>query len=146
MKKYLIIFFAFFIFGSAFFFYAHFSKAKSQPFVTQKVELDSEKLWLLVQTWRIDNDLKPYEKDQRLCDISNDRVKDGLDYHKGLHEKYANLPYYISENSGIDYNSEKDLLTGWLYSVPHADALKHSYKYSCISCSNDFCVQIFSNF
>lgn len=110
----------------------------------KEVKLDAEKLWQITNDWRLSEGRKPFIRDQRLCDIANGRVNDGLDSHKGLLERYSAYPYVISENLGIDI-SEQEMLRGWLLSTPHATALRASYKYSCIATKDNFAVQIFSN-
>lgn len=115
--------------------------------------LNAKFLTLLINEWRIGQKLKPYVTDDRLCSLSNDRVlkDERFDNHKGQKGRVYD-PYYaipkgvtISENIGIS-TSEYLLLQSWLASPTHAEALRHDYKYSCVACSGDYCVQEFSNF
>lgn len=115
-----------------------------------------DKLWSLIQEWRKSQGLSPYIKDQRLCDIAEDRADDmalidAQDNHKGFREKYNSYPYVISENT--NYNpSERAMLRDWLKSQGHRETLEKPYIYSCIACEQhdnkggSFCSQIFSNF
>lgn len=66
------------------------------PTLINQVNLDADKLFKLINEWRSSQGFKPYIKDVRLCEISNDRVDD-------------------------------------------------QNKYSCVSCLDNYCVQIFSN-
>ena len=116
------------------------------PTFPEPEEVDENKLWSLIQDWRVRNNQKPYIKDQRLCEIAKDRADDPLDYHKGFLEKYSNYPYKIQE---IDiYNAESPIesLQGWLNSPPHRKALEYNWQYSCVACIKQTCSQIFSNF
>ncbi len=108
--------------------------------------LNGNRLFELINNWRVNKErLKPYIKDERLCEIANDRSKVELDYHKGLYEKYSNYPYVIQENVNVGYTTEEDSLNGWLNSPPHRATLEKPYLYSCVVC-NKTCVQIFSLF
>lgn len=112
--------------------------------------LNTEALWSLIQAWRQSDDCRPggcqpYIKDQRLCEIAEDRIKDRFDNHEGLYEKYSKYPFKIQEIA-TEANSDKDALSRWLSSPPHAAGLRTSYKYSCIAVSPNYAIQIFSNF
>ena len=125
------------------------SSAKSVPLVETKTNFDEEILWNLIQKWRDSANLPRYMKSDELCKIAKDRVDDqpiGMDDHKGFKEKYYSYPYVLSENITQGYSNEKQSLSGWLGSPPHREALEMPYTYSCISCINRTCVQIFSSF
>jgi uncharacterized protein YkwD len=112
------------------------------------IELNADKLWTIINDWRASEGLKPFTKDPRLCDIATDRLKDGLDYHRGFLTRYRDYPYVLSENEGLD-TSEESMLDGpegWLKSPPHAKALRSDWVYSCVATKGNFAVQIFSNF
>jgi uncharacterized protein YkwD len=106
--------------------------------------LDAEKLTTLVNEWRVKSGFQPYLKNDALCRISEDRVKDGADSHKGFVEKYYSYKSVLSENMTIS-PTNNGALTSWLNSTPHRKALEHNYKYSCISTDFVNSVQIFSN-
>lgn len=119
-------------------------------------KLDADKLWSLIQDWRVENGLQPYIKDQRLCVIAEDRVDDGDNYHEGFIKKmesnYYNLPegVLVSENA-TGGTSEENMLQRWLNSPTHAETLGKSYNYSCVAVYGTtdpeyYAVQIFSNF
>lgn len=108
--------------------------------------LNTDNLWSLIENWRQSKGLKPYIKDQRLCDIASDRVDD-FDYnHSGLYAKYSNYPYVISENLVWNSADETAALDQWLNSPTHLENLEKPYTHSCIACVNRYCVQIFSSF
>ena len=107
---------------------------------------DGEKLWSLIQDWRLKNGLQPYIKDQRLCEIAKDRSDDPFDNHKGFFDKYGNRPYILSENVASWVSTELQTIYGWLNSPGHLANLKNPYAYSCVICQQSTCVQIFSNF
>lgn len=111
------------------------------------INLDAEKLFEIIQSWRTSENLQPYVKDERLCEIARTRVTEDepQDNHAGLYKRYRNLPYLISENTTIALN-EQGALNLWLDSPPHAKALREKYQYSCVACKGNYCSQIFSNF
>ena len=115
------------------------------PQVQAPVSLSSEKLMQVVNKWRVEQGLQSYVINDALCRIANDRVPDGLDFHKGLLSRYSSYPSVISENEIIGSKSEAQALYSWLGSPPHEKALKTNFKYSCIATKGDFAVQIFSN-
>lgn len=123
------------------------------PYVTPTpVELNADKLWNLVNEHRQKLGLKPFIKDQRLCDIAKKRVlevpKDEADGipHEGFIKNYHQGPYSLSENVNVHYTTEEDSLNGWIHSPPHRKALEGSWIYSCIATNNDIAVEIFSSF
>lgn len=152
MRK-LIISFLFVIFLSASY-VAGWNAGLNQPQPipqpqNQVPAVNSEKLWSLIQEWRTVNGFQPYTKDQRLCNIAEDRVTDSFDYHQGFKDKYYTYPYELTEIITEGYD-EQDMLSRWLYSASHSAALRMSYKYSCVATANgnpfSYAVQIFSNF
>lgn len=116
---------------------------------TSGIKVSEDKIWSLIQDWRIKNGFKPYIKDQYLCEIARDRSDDKvLDNHAGFYQKYGNLksnnPRIITENLAA-LNYPQLMLNAWLGSPPHRAALEKPYTHSCIACDKQ-CVQIFSSF
>lgn len=132
------------IFGSS---YAVNNNIFAKPTPTPiPVELSSDKLWSLIQNWRLSAGFQIYTKDQRLCDIANDRVDDPkLDHHQGFYDKYSNYPYVIQENL-VTAPSEELALNSWIHSQAHLETLQKNYQYSCLATKGNYAVQIFSNF
>lgn len=120
------------------------------PSPSPKIELDSEKLWNLVNEYRLSKNLPAFIKHQDLCKIAQERapeIKNEInDPHSGFLTRYKNYPYRISENGETSAIDEQDALGGWIKSAPHHQALLADWQYSCIACSDHHCVQIFSNF
>lgn len=116
--------------------------------------LDSDKLWSLVQSWRQSQGLKPYTEDQKLCPIAQIRAQEiQTDFsHNQFHRRFDNSSFAISENLIRKYapaytiTDEQDGLRAWLESPSHLDNLKKPYLFSCLRCINNFCAQEFSNF
>lgn len=115
-----------------------------KPIVEEPISLSSEKLTKLVNEWRVKQGFQPYEKNEALCRIAEDRSKDGLDYHKGFREKYTGFPSIISENAATA-PSETAAIYEWEYSPKHKENLSKPYRYSCIATKDNFAVQIFSS-
>lgn len=103
--------------------------------------LNAEKLFSLVNKWRVKTGFQSYEKHEALCRIASKR---NYDNHKGLLEQYSKYPSVISENMTMA-PTEQNALYDWLHSKTHKKALEASYKYSCIATQGNFAVQIFSN-
>lgn len=116
--------------------------------ISQSVVPNSDKLFQLVNEWRVQNGYRAYKIDKRLCNIAKDRADDNQpDYHKGLFDKYGSYPYVLSENIAFNIvSNESYVLDGWLNSPTHLENLKKPYNFSCIVCYQDACVQIFSSF
>jgi uncharacterized protein YkwD len=135
----LLLLFAFIGFGF------RVSEPKAQPVITDR-PLDAEKLWTLIENWRVSQNLSSYKKNSRLCDVATIRVNDPpLDNHKLFLERYQSYPSKIAENLADYAQSEQETLNGWLNSPSHFENLKYQYKYSCIAIKNSYAVQIFSS-
>ena len=109
------------------------------------IHLNADKLFSVVNEWRVEAGYKPYEKSEGLCKIAENRSNDGIDYHKGLYDKFGSYQSVIQENSNQRAETETASLHAWLNSPPHFATLKKDYKYSCVATKGDFAVQIFSN-
>lgn len=150
MKKYLCLLIPFFIVFLVFVYIKVKAIANTwvptQTYKPVVINLSSDKLFQLVNEWRVQNGYQVYLTDQRLCNIAHDRSND-LDYnHTGFRKKYSDYPYVLSENIVYNYPDEQSSLNGWLGSQDHLTTLEKPYKYSCISCVKQYCVQIFSSF
>lgn len=121
---------------------------RENPIIQLKPGLDQDVVWALVQNFRLENNLKTYEKSQKLCEIAKGRAGDILSEfsHRIFSEKYdGKTPYLISENIARGFLTEKATLDGWLKSASHSAALRADYQYSCIQCINLACVELFAN-
>ena len=117
------------------------------PTLVPKSELDSDKLWLLIQNWRMSQNLQTYIKDQNLCDIAKIRLQEiEIDFsHNGFLN--MNLPFKEgAENLIVGYTSEEESLLMWLNSPSHLEDLKYPYTYSCVATNDYYAVQVFANF
>lgn len=124
------------------------SKTESRP-------LDSEKLWSLVQDWRLSQNLAPFTKRQDLCDtakkrlpeIKDDFSHDGFYKHNWfLMKNHGGVYTWTGENLAKGYSSEELALKAWLNSPTHLENLVSPYKYSCIETDGWSAVQLFGNF
>lgn len=117
--------------------------------------LNQDKLWSLVQEWRVSENLPPYIKDPQLCEIAKKRapeIKNELENpHAGF--KAAVKGSTLTSNVLVTENnvgalSETNALNQWLNSASHAAQLRRSdYKYSCIATDGGtYAVQVFANF
>lgn len=118
-------------------------------------------MWQVLNDWRAEEGLKPWIKDENLCQLAETRAKEMNQYvdysHNRFNERFTNGEISktfntwstISENIGTDF-SEKNMLyggfpikRGWLNSPRHAEALRADYTYSCAACDKGYCVQLF---
>jgi len=137
------------IIGTYFLWFPPIKGSSTIPVPTLIQNLDSDKLFQLVNEWRTQNGYQPYMVDERLCKIASDRADDGNDNHKGFRVKYSNYPYVISENDvygNTPYANENNAMLSWLNSPKHLENLEKPYIYSCIRCYKNDCSQIFSSF
>lgn len=119
-----------------------------------ETHLNSDKLWIDIQQWRVSQGLPQYIKDPKLCDIADKRAPEIVKEennntpHAGFDKTIA--PYgngkiaFAENNTGA--LSEQDALDRWLHSASHAATLRHDYKYSCVATDGkQHAVEIFSN-
>lgn len=125
--------------------------------LSQPINIDSDRLFTLVQNWRSENNLKQYETDPQLCGIAAVRAYEiQTDFnHNKFNARAESITKstgynYIGENfvrSGRKINPEQDGLNWWLHSPKHLQMLKdEEMRFSCISCRGAYCVQIFANY
>ncbi len=119
---------------------------------------NSDKLWNLIEEWRQSQGLKPYVKDQALCQIATQRAEEQnaagqLDEHAGFFARFSKSPYLWSENAQFlqpDYtrfiNSETLTLQSWLHSPAHLANLEKPYLYSCVERVGRVYDQIFTSY
>ena len=114
--------------------------------------LDSDKLWMIVNDWRISEGLAEYQKSELLCDIARSRIYQvKSDWsHNGfvptLNRIVGNQYHDIGENLAKDHISEEQTLSNWLLSPSHRQNLDANYRYSCVVTDEQYAVQIFGNF
>lgn len=128
--------------------------AISQPVTDLQVSsgsnLNADVLFNMVNAYRAQVGLAPFQKDNRICVVAASRAPE-LDgeiwvthtMHAGFHAR--NLPYFATENV-ISMRTEQEALTWWLNSPVHRAALLGNWKYACIACSGRSCGMIFTNF
>lgn len=111
------------------------------------VQLSSDKLFQIVNDWRLKNGYQPLKMSKTLCSIAQSRVPEiQKDYaHDGFYKYAKNLPpgSYISENLSTGYADENSTLIAWLSSESHHKALETAYTHSCIATEGSYAVQIF---
>ncbi len=121
----------------------------SQPTASGS-SLNADMLFNMVNAYRAQVGLSPFQKDDRICVVAASRAPE-LDgeiwvthtMHAGFHAR--NLPYFATENV-ISMRTEQEALTWWLNSPVHRAALLGNWKYACTACSGRSCGMIFTNF
>jgi len=117
-----------------------------------------DKLFAMVQEWREDQNLPPLKENEMFCKFAAYRA--GMmrtDFsHTGFTEDSPQKQelfnagfHYLGENlamlNNISFDPENQILTGWLNSPKHKEAIEANYTDSCIRCEGRFCVQIFGS-
>lgn len=121
--------------------------------VEEPYVLNENILWDNVLAWRLNQGLSVYVKDPKLCEYARSRVLEvSRDWsHDGflgdedwMHKftGYSNM----GENLAKGYNTEDEVLKGWLFSPTHKENLLESYTHSCIVCKDGFCAQEFGHY
>ncbi len=111
--------------------------------------LDSDKIFNLVNDYRVSQNLAPFEKNDEVCTLAQTRsteipaeIKNGT-LHSGLYNRP--LPYWIWENAKYGSN-EEGTVAWWLASPLHHKSIVGDYKYSCVKCTGSYCSQLFTSF
>lgn len=107
------------------------------------------KLWQLINDYQIKNGWQPYIESSNLCNLADKRlIETSTDWsHNGfyIHAKdFDNLN--LGENLAKGYGTERLTLESWINSPTHKKNLTDPYRYSCLRCDKDRCVEIFGNF
>ena len=123
------------------------------PAIIASRSLDAEKLWSLVNNWRVTNNFQPYIRSDKLCDYAQQRlmeVKTDWSHGDFLSSPPSFCPPGSSclwgENLARGFTNESSALSSWLTSPTHRENLEDSFKYSCIVTRDTYAVQEFGNF
>lgn len=118
--------------------------------VTPGHTLNADLLFTMVNDYRVKNGLAPFEKDEKVCEITRLRAPElypeiiiNNNMHAGFYGR--NLPYQAAENI-IYFRTEEGALNWWLNEPLHKKSIVSDYKYSCISCAGEACSQVFTSF
>jgi len=125
------------------------SQSDSVNYSLSGPNLDAEKLFQLVNSYRNSIGLPSFQKDSKLCAVAASRepelqneISTG-DIHGGMRRR--NLPYWVTENMkwGV---SEEEVLSWWLNSSIHASAIHGTNQFACTQCSGPVCIMLFTDF
>lgn len=133
--------------------YASTSKAEIPTSTPTPSPLNADKLFQLVNDWRVQNGYQAYKESEFACNIALKRLpetKINWSHDKFIQDvqagRYCSTTCYLGENLAKEYISESDTLTAWINSPEHLRNLKASYTHSCIKIDGMYTVQIFSYF
>lgn len=128
------------------------TEATSEAVVSldKPASLNSESIFEMINSHRASIDLPPFQKDERLCALAQERGPELYDeifvtrnIHGGFYER--NLPYWITENMKHG-DSESTVFNWWMSSSIHRKAIEGSFTYSCGECYGNSCVQLFTSY
>jgi uncharacterized protein YkwD len=116
------------------------------------LQLNSDKIFNLVNDWRANRGLKPFIKSDTLCKLATERMpqtKIEITPHQGfipaVHS--GRYPYGVyGENLANGFYFNEAVLNGWINSPEHQTNLIHSYTYSCIETDGQYVVQEFASY
>lgn len=136
-------------------------KYPNYVFTTQTTKsIESNKLQGTVWAWKKNKHGYEYKVDLDLCGIAlfrarqirNDWSHDGFKDIKEV--RYQMFPQYYRMGENLIHLTIDSpipesmlypmLLDKWLESPTHAKMLNEDFKYSCIQCESNYCVQIFA--
>ena len=116
---------------------------------SDSTELNSERIFELVNQYRTSQDLAPFERDDKVCELTQARSSElGAELnngtiHSGLYGR--GLPYWIFENAKVGSN-EEGTVAWWISSPLHHQSIVGDYKFSCARCTGNHCSQLFTSF
>jgi uncharacterized protein YkwD len=121
-----------------------------QPSDSSDHPLNAEIIFNKVNQLRIEASLPEFEKEPRACELAESRAPQLYNeivvtgrMHVGLFNR--GLPYWVTENI-IYIRNEQQAINWWLHSPIHHRQMYGNYKYSCVACLGNSCVQIFTDF
>ena len=119
------------------------------PTIPVVLDLNSDKIFELVNQYRASLGLPAFEREASVCDLAQVRssklageLANGT-IHSGLYSR--NLPYWIWENAKVGSN-EEETIAWWISSPLHRQSIVSDYKYSCVKCTGSNCSQLFTSF
>lgn len=103
----------------------------------------------LVNIERTNRNLAPFEKKEDLCLLAQERSFEipkevsSNTVHQGFYER--DLPFWAIENAKYG-GTEKETVNWWMNSPIHRATILGDMKYSCVSCNEMSCSQIFTSY
>lgn len=118
------------------------------PFNPPPGSLNADKIFDLVNIHRQNMGLPANIKNDRVCAVAQSRAPELANefatgnLHQGIRARH--LPYWNHENI-ISTKSEQAAVDGWLSDDIHRKGIEGDYKYTCVACWTNKCVQEFTN-
>ena len=116
---------------------------------TTEASLDANKIFDMVNEYRSQNGLVPFERaNQEIQNLAQVRSTELIHeaqtggIHSGLYNR--NLPYWIWENAKYG-SDENGTVAWWKGSSLHRHSMLGNYKYSAVACTGNYCVQLFTS-
>lgn len=112
-------------------------------------QLNSDLIFDLVNIERENRELAPFEKKEDLCLLAQERSFEipkevsSNTIHQGFYDR--NLPFWAIENAKYG-GTEKETVDWWMNSPIHRATILGDMKYSCVSCTEISCSQIFTSY
>lgn len=114
--------------------------------------LSADKLFNLVNEWRIKNGYASYTKSESLCELANERLPEvRVNWnHDGFFARTtqnSNLPKGdYGENLAKFTRTEEFTLAAWIQSPEHYKNLTKPFTYSCIETDGKYVVEEFASY
>jgi len=114
------------------------------------VNLNSDKLWKLVNDWREKQGFSPFINNPDLCTHADNFINNKSSWTDAYFRDYftTNIPlvdfssYYWLFNTFSD--SEESVLENWVNNNSKYNLFDNNIKNSCIKCNGTYCIQLFS--
>lgn len=105
-----------------------------------------EKLFKLVQNWKLEEDGYQYIESDFTCSVASIRLEETLQDFSHTNfdaNRFCADDCIISENLARKWLFEESTFESWLDSPTHRANLEANYTHSCLKCEGNHCVQIF---
>lgn len=122
---------------------------KSVIVLSFSTTFSQSKLWDLINEFQINHSDRSYIQTPKVCAFAEKRIVETRTEwsHAGFYNHLQEFTYTkLGENIIKGYASEKATLQAWLASPSHRKNLTDAYRFSCLRCEGNRCVQIFADF
>lgn len=129
--------------------YVHEGFIDVTPVQPQSDHLDPDKIFTLVNEYRINHGLNKLASNSAMCPFAYKRLSE---IHKDFsHNGFENVKYafkytYAGENLIHGFENENLVVSEWIKSPVHLKNITNqNYTHTCVVTDKDYAVQIFSN-
>ena len=113
-----------------------------------KQKIDPEKLLSSINDYRGENDLFPLKKSEEMCKIAEKRLPEIVQNfsHEGFQYFRFCTNCKLSESIAKGFNTEDEVLEGWIDSENDLSRLRSDFTHTCIKTDDTYVVMIYGYF